>query len=221
MNSLITGKEQYWDRYYSKIQEIEPPSPFAEFCSQYIGKDTVILEAGFGTGRDSVYFSSLAKKVIAIDISKEAYNFVKNIAKDYDNIQFRVDDFTAPKEYDYLGKGINLVYSRWTLHAINSEGENRFLKLVSKILQPGNIFCIECRSTKDGLFGKGEKISENEFIYSHYRRFITRSELEKKLKSFGFEIIFSTEGYGFSKVGDDDPHLIRIIARKQNTVCST
>ena len=60
----------------------------------------------------------------------------------------------------------------------------------------------------------GKKIGKNEFVTDHYRRFIDKKDLIKKLQK-NFKIIYSKESKGFSKFKKEDPCLRRIIAIKK------
>ena len=102
------------------------------------------------------------------------------------------------------------IYSRFTWHTINKKDEIIFLKKISSLTNLQYIF-IETRSDKDDLFGKGRKMSKNEYITDHYRRFINKNELIKNLKK-NFKILYLKESKGFSKFKNEDPCLIRIIA---------
>ena len=73
---------------------------------------------------------------------------------------------------------------------------------------------IETRSIKDDLCGVGKKIGKNEFVTDHYRRFINKKDLIKKLQK-SFKIIYLKESKGFSKFKKEDPCLIRVIAVKK------
>ena len=75
------------------------------------------------------------------------------------------------------------------------------------------------RSVNDEIYGLGEKIAENTYIYEgHFRRFIVRDELENKLEKAGFYISYSEEQRGFAPFGESDPPIIRIIADKRGGV---
>ena len=73
------------------------------------------------------------------------------------------------------------IYSRFTWHTINKKNESIFLKKISNLSNLEYLF-IETRSIKDDLCGVGKKLSKNEFITDHYRRFINKIDLVKKLK---------------------------------------
>ena len=49
---------------------------------------------------------------------------------------------------------------------------------------------LEFRTTKDDLIKKGRKISKNERVTSHYRRFIKLEKFEKKIKELKFKVIY-------------------------------
>ena len=81
------------------------------------------------------------------------------------------------------------IYSRFTWHSINKENETIFLNKMSKITNLKYLF-IETRSDKDELCGVGKKISKNEYITDHYRRFINKNDLLKKFeKLFDYKVI--------------------------------
>ena len=67
---------------------------------------------------------------------------------------------------------------------------------------------------RDDLYGKGENVGDNAFIYNgHYRRFINPEELADIMKNIGYKIISLNESNGFSKFGTSDPVLLRLIAK--------
>lgn len=110
--------------------------------------------------------------------------------------------------YDYC-------YSRFSIHAINSNQETILLKNVYNSLNKNGKFFIETRCIKDDIFGLGEKIDKNTYIYNdHYRRFIDKNELISKMKKIGFIIDYAEENRGFAPYGDSDPMILRIIGKR-------
>ena len=167
-----------------------------------------MLELGCGNGRDSNFFAQSNIKVTAVDLSKEVTNIKKHTP---DN-----PNFISSNALDAIKKieNINYVYMRWFLHAIKEKEEESILKESYNKLNENGLMFIEVRSIHDHLFNKGIKISDIEFIDTHYRRFHKKDELLLKLKNIGFDIIYDIESNGFSKFNNDDPVLIRVIARK-------
>ncbi len=58
-------------------------------------------------------------------------------------------------------------------------------------------------------------ISPTERIHGHYRRFIVADELERRLLDSGFGIVDMLESNGLARLGDDDPVVIRVTARRE------
>ena len=83
------------------------------------------------------------------------------------------------------------------------------------MLNDGGKFYVECRSTGDPLFRKGEVMKPMKEARGHYRRFIDFNELKSRLIDAGFEIEESLESNGLAIYKDDDPVVIRIIAKKK------
>ncbi len=113
------------------------------------------------------------------------------------------------RKYDY-------VYSRFTLHAITSSQQKDFLRNSAHILLPDGRLYIEARTLHDDLYGKGESVGDNAFIYDgHYRRFINPEDLADTMNADGWEIISLREGKGFSRTKNSDPVLMRLIAKRR------
>lgn len=202
----------YWNQFYEKKPDIEEPSLFAQSIAEQLIAGRTILDLGCGNGRDSLFFESRGLNVTAIDASDRAIGMLQE-AHAQKNICFICDDFVCSAmiyvgQYDYC-------YSRFSLHAINEEQENDMIKNVYAVLKTGGTFFLEVRSVHDELYGKGMKVGENAFIYDgHYRRFIEKEILEKKLLDNGFKVEYSCEDRGFAPFGEDDPPIIRMILRK-------
>ena len=104
-----------------------------------------------------------------------------------------------------------MIYARFFLHAVNARVENKFLKDLKKYFTKTLKIALEFRTIKDDLIKKGKKISKNERITSHYRRFIDLKDFEKKIIKYNFKIIFKRIGQNLSKTTKENPHLCRII----------
>ena len=208
--------KKYWNLFYKKKLKINFPSNFAKFVYKFLKlkKNKYIIDVGCGNGRDLFYFAKNKISCLGIDRSNSAIEFSKKIKKEFKSleiIKLKTGDFTKYR-YSRIKKTFS-IYSRFTLHAINFKEEEIFFKNIFKCKNINFIF-IEARSTKDNLFGKGKKISDSEYITDHYRRFIDIKILKKQI-SKKFRIIYLKESKGFSKLGKDNPCLIRLIAKKK------
>lgn len=203
----------YWNEYYKKnLAEIQEPSDFAKAILQYMEEEKSLMDLGCGNGRDSLYFLRHKLRVTGIDVSEEAIRKLNELR--IENSCFVCDDFVSSKalyqvQYDYF-------YSRWTMHAISERQEDELLQNVSGSIKEGGMFFIEARGIRDDLYGKGEQIAKNAFIYNeHFRRFMDKEIFMDKLEKYGFSIMFAEEGKDFSKTENSNPVLVRIVAVKR------
>ena len=84
---------------------------------------------------------------------------------------------------------------------------------IAKNITNNGLLLIEARSDKDPMLLQGDKISKNENITDHYRRYLNYEITIKQIESLGFTIIESCEQDNLSIVGKDNPVLIRIIGK--------
>lgn len=205
----------YWNQYYQTQSLLkEPPSSFALDMVQYMEKGKQVLDLGCGNGRDSLFFMEQGMAVTGIDASPVAINSLKKLYPEKKS-SFLCDDFVCSKalyqiKYDYC-------YIRWALHAISLQKELELLRNIYAALNNEGRLFIEARSIHDTIYGVGESIGKHEFLNDgHYRRFIDGQVLKKELGDIGFSLVTIQEGEGFSKSGQSDPVLLRVIASKHS-----
>jgi tellurite methyltransferase len=211
--------KKYWNDFYRQHKEdisISSHSSFSEFCLSkfFIKNDLNIIELGSGNGRDAIYFACHQHNVVAIDQSTSAINIKIESLKDEHAL------YLHPKELDFVNEdysnyeSIDVFYSRFTIHAIDKNEEAILLPNVYTGLNDGGLFCIEVRTTKDPIFGKGENCGDNTFITDHRRRFIDSQVFIKQCLALGFKILYFTEENNLSVHKNDNPVLMRLILQK-------
>jgi len=211
--------KKYWDNYYQKHGQdkgISNCSSFAQFCLDnfFTEKDLNIVELGSGNGRDAVYFAHHKLNTIAIDQSITAINIEKESLRD------EVTQYLHPKALDFINedysqyKSIDAFYSRFTIHAITKNDEERLIPNVYKALNDNGLFCIEVRTTKDPLFGAGKDCGNNTFVTDHKRRFIDSQVFLNQALILGFKLLYFVEKDGLSVYKNDNPVLMRIVLQK-------
>lgn len=209
---------KYWDSFYAKNFKLSEPSSFAIFCKENFlndGKQHSILEFGCGNGRDAFYFAQNNFNVIAVDSSSEAILANNKSLKDSPldkNLQFVEDNI---KNSIKANKGkYDVIYSRFTLHAVNKKLENKIISAAYNNLSSGGMFLLEFRTINDPLMEKGEAISKYERITSHYRRFVQSSKFVKNCIKEGFQLKYFIEKDNLSVYKDDNPVLARVVLVK-------
>jgi bifunctional enzyme CysN/CysC len=210
--SADRGKSSFWESFYSKRTGVLHPSPFAVFVSDLLGPDSLekdLLEVGCGNGRDSAFFSQTGFRVTAIDASCAAIDYCREAHDSSISFEHRVLKAADAKSNSY-----DVVYSRFVLHAMTPEEAEEFFLAAADCLKPNGLLLLECRSINDPLARKGEVLSPTERIDGHYRRFIVADELVEDVRSVGFAVERLVESNGLAKFNDEDPVVIRLIARK-------
>ncbi|HEY3521433.1 MAG TPA: adenylyl-sulfate kinase [Rhodanobacteraceae bacterium] len=204
------GRNSHWANFYRKHAAVTAPSPFAQDCIRKLKAGQRLLEIGCGNGRDAAFFAANGFEVTALDKSQAAID--AGLASNEHGIEYICCDVMDVAER-VTGK-FGVVYSRFSLHAMTRTEEARAIAAAHDLLSPGGIFCIECRSINDPLARAGDVLSPDERIAGHYRRFIVLAELLDRLKDCGFNILEQAESRGLAVFGDEDPVVIRILARK-------
>lgn len=204
------GRQAHWEQFYSGGTAPMEPSSFARFTAEQVQPAGRLLEVGCGNGRDAVFLSGVGFDVMALDIAGEAIqacisshgsHAIEFVASTIGGLNQREADF-------------QVVYSRFSLHAMTPEEEDEFLAESAARLRSGGRLFIECRSINDPLARKGEVISRTERLHGHYRRFVVPNELHAKLGAIGFRPDSMQEARGVAKLGDDDPVVVRVAATK-------
>ena len=201
----------YWNKYYKKNKGVFKPSNFAIFSKKILKKfKGVVYDIGCGNGRDTIYFNKNKIDCYGLDQSDSIIKKNKKKFKKYSR-KFIKKNFV---NYNYLNFNKSIaIYARFSLHSINSKKEAIFIKKISKIKKLKLIF-IEVRTIFDELYGKGKKIGTDEYITTHYRRFINPIKLRKKIKK-NFKIIEYRVSRNLAKYKKENPKILRIVAKKK------
>lgn len=206
----------YWDEFYAKPHpELRNPSPFARFCLKHIPAESALFELGCGNGRDALFFAKNGLKVEACDQSTTAIERLTAVMT-------TSDDWVAPPRFivrrfeDLVDEGPQeVIYSRFTLHAVDAPTASQMLRWAHRNLRTGGILFIEARTVKDDLHGIGEAAGRDAFIHDgHYRRFVRAEELATELEEVGFAVQQLVEGKGMATFGSDDPVVVRAVASR-------
>jgi len=203
--------KEYWTSYYNNHKQPDAPSSFAIFVLDYMEKEQTLLELGCGNARDAIFFNKNGVDVTAIDQVNSEIQFLQdNYGSSH--LRFIADDFTNIQEVD---SKFDYIYSRFTMHSITYEQEERTLNWIKNHLNKDGQLFIELRSVKDNLYKEGDFVNQKEHakITDHYRRFTEIDRFKKDLQKCGFDIVFDIESKGLAVYKNDDPVVIRIVAR--------
>lgn len=208
---MSNSDKEFWNNFYQSDSASNNPSPFAQFClDQYILPQSDLLELGSGNGRDAFFFAQNNCRVLGIDQSEVAINKNTQRANELyqdERLTFMCDDFTTLSKVD--NRKFDFIYSRFTMHSVNEESQWVMLGRAKQLLKKDGRLLIEVRTTKDPLFGQGEKVSEYEYRTDHYRRFIDTQVFLKDLMSNGWQVEYFIERDNLAPYKDDNPIVSR------------
>ena len=212
MNNSIN---KHWNFFYKNITYNEP-SNFSKFIIRWLIRNNIkfenkkIIDVGCGNGRDSNYFYKNKFHVTGFDLSKTAIN---NNIKFNNKIKFVQKDICKDIEYK---SNYNFLYAMFFIHAITEKQQKIFFNNCNKLLSKKNSFIfLEFRTIKDPLIKKGKKISKNERVFGHYRRFIDVKKFKEMLINLKLNIVYSRESYRFAIYNNEVPHISRIIIKNK------
>ena len=206
--------KEYWEKYYSAKGPSHEPSDFARFFAEKYRTDHgAVFDVGCGNGRDTFFFVSQEIPCCGVDQSRIAIEKNRTKAGVLGlNASFHHGDL-ATCDYALLANGAFSIYSRFNLHAISREEEDKWFLNLNNGSELRFLF-IEARTISDDLYGQGKEIGLHEFVTSHYRRFIDPLMLKSKLET-SFEVLSLEEGRGFAMIPTEDPCLIRVVAKRR------
>jgi len=139
-----TWKKCYLDEYdkETKFLHGEKPDEFVVWLSKYLKEkdmsDAIILDAGCGEGRNSVYLGKQGFKTYGIDIASPAIEKAKNWVKSEgltDKVDLKVGDIT---NLPYDDESFDAVYDGHTMEFIPEK--ERYIEEVARVLKQHGLF---------------------------------------------------------------------------------
>ena len=208
---------RYWNNYYHLGEIPSFPSQFAVFFVNEVEQESVVIELGSGNGRDAFFLTNFFKFFLAIDGSEMAINSCLKKAKNgsINNLKFIssfIDDKNLLTEVEselkkFSNKTPVIFYSRFFLHSLTEEEENRMIELINGVLsKTGGSAFLEFRTKKDEILWKETG--------KHFRRYIEPNELIEKFIKLDFSVKYFVQGFGFAKYRKDDAHVARLVLEK-------
>lgn len=217
MDHSVKTNRGYWEEFY-KNNALSVPSQFCAMVATEIAADSCVVELGCGNGRDSLYFGSRQFSVCAVDLSHEAVKACNEAATkmglhkakftqgDLSNAADMANVFGLARKTTEDGRVV--CYSRFVMHSISDEQEEKFLTNVAGLMQSGELIYFEFRSKEDANLEKT--------FGGHYRRFVdTDAFIAAQTDRHGFKLIYEHTGRGMAKYKSEDPFVSRLIFEKK------
>lgn len=202
----------YWADYYAHNAHTEGSS-FARYIQGRPDTSGTVVDIGCGDGRDSFYFGSAGRTVLALDRSDVGVARARERAEGAglaDRMSFEVVDLGDAgglrRVLADIGAGPVLFYTRFVLHAITEDVQETLLNVLGERARSGDLLAAEFRTDKDAKRHKAHP--------KHYRRYQNAEEFLADLRGRGWEVLDHVEDDGLAPWGEEDPVLCRVLARR-------
>jgi hypothetical protein len=205
----------YWDSFYASRASggvPEEPSAFGRWVLDELAPGQPVVEFGFGTARDALWFADRGHQVLGYDFAESAVH----------QAQGRADGRSLPAGFEVLdlydGPRVDAVatelagtvaapalYGRFLIHSLEESGRRHLLDLAARVLNGGGQLYLEFRTGKDAggthLFGD-----------DHFRVYLDPDLVVGEVEARGGRVSVLQEGHGFAVYKSEDPHVARLVA---------
>ena len=209
---LITHRK-YWDAFYSQKRQLVPedPSPFARWVAEHYGSDRPLVDVGCGTARDTLWFASEhGRHVTGMDynagVLRRGTNRSRRRELDTEFHLLNIYDTRA-----VLAWGARLahreqpcdVYARFTLHALNEDGQENLMRLASMALRREGRLFLEFRTPED---------ADLSHVFTHKRHYVDPARVRQLVTAAGGTVVHEETGTGLAPFETEDPVVCRMVA---------
>lgn len=179
--------QKNWITFYDNKKAPLEPSTFAKFIMAREIPGNTLVELGCGNGRDTYL---LAERYMTLGAdpaaSPEQTDRARFIKAPWQSVRSEIEQ-------------ADIVYSRFFLHAIPKEEVAEIIRLTPRY------FIAEARAVGD----------KPEVYPEHERHFIDGRRLLESLSDNGFTVHFYEMGRGLAPYKNEDPLLVRVIAKRR------
>jgi SAM-dependent methyltransferase len=175
----MADAKKHWNRTY-KTRKMVSAVAFAKKAFALLPRKSSIslLDIGCGDGRDSSYFSKNGVQVTAIDFSQEAIRRVRTNTPSINAHIMEISDMRFPDA------SFDAVYAHLSLHYFDDPTTDAIFQTIHRMLKPGGLFFVRCKSLRDPQYGKGTRVGKDIFLDGHLRHFFSTEYLREKLRNY-------------------------------------
>lgn len=139
-------------------------------------KDMIFLDVGCGPGRIVKTIAPLVKEYYGVDISKGLISKAVAHYKDYNNVQFFVNDGSTLDFFDSCAFDFVLEYLVF-IH-LRKDQIVGYIKEIYRVLKPGGIFRLRSFPKKE-KYSNGFSFKEMKEIFGIFKEVIVKDDVQK------------------------------------------
>ncbi|HLD07797.1 MAG TPA: class I SAM-dependent methyltransferase [Candidatus Peribacterales bacterium] len=168
-------------------------NPFAKELLQHLKnpKELTLLDLGCGDGRDAEFFFHQGFTVTAVDLAEEGIQILHERTPEIHAVTMDI------REVDFPSASFDVLYAHLSVQYFDDATTRSIFHNMHRMLRPGGCLFVKCKSTRDPLFGKGEKVGENMYRYGKSntvmtRHFFTQDFMSELLEEFSEKKVSSS-----------------------------
>lgn len=148
-----------------------------------MSKGRKLLDVGCGNGTDSLLFAEHGFDVTATDFSESGVRILLDRAKDLTlHIDARLHN--TEERFPWDDGSFDVIYAHLALHYFDHATTMTVFREMRRLLKVGGSLFVKCKSTKDCLYGIGERVGPDMYLSDHLRHFFTPEYLREVLAPF-------------------------------------
>lgn len=211
----MAGIHKTWDEVHADPKahiyfDKAVSSEFAHEVQEIISPNSVLLDIGCGTAKDSLFFAEHGHKTLATDVSTHAIARANAYLK-HPNLTFQALDISNP--LPFAENSFDVLYARLSLHYFTNEITKQIFAELVRVVKANGYLCFLCKTIKDPIYGEGNEIEKHVFMQNGIiRHFFTENYVNELLGNNYEIIVFESGNQAFY---DYDSSYIKVIAKKK------
>ena len=210
----LSTHRKHWDGFHAHLASRLPaePTDFARWVAEEYPSSRPLVDVGSGTGRDALWFARRhGRRVTGWDYSMGAVNRSRRATLRGDvTADFEVVNLYDTRAVLTLGAELSRqpepvdLYARFVMHALDPSGQTNLVRLASMSLRRGGLLFLEFRTPRDRARTKA---------FPDHRRYPLRPRaVAAMIRRSGGRVVHRESGVGLAILGDEDPHVCRMVA---------
>ncbi len=201
----MPSQREYWEKSFRQFKDLSENEKitYDNWLEDYLStlkdhKSSSFLDLGCGLGYSTYYLLNHDFKVISVDISHIACNWMKKILPDSLILQC---DFLSG--LPFKSNTFQVIVADSSLHYFYQKEFERILDEIYRVLTKNGIILIRVNSTKDTYYGAGQGRQVEKNLYfkqNRYKKFFEKEELEDLFKELNIITLKEIETSRFGLV---------------------